>query len=84
MTIDISMYVENKKHVINYFNNKGNRDIPNTISMMSSVLFVPCVAVAYWLGEETNWHPDSISAIQRLVKFYGYTKIEGKPVNSPI
>lgn len=84
MTIDLETYSANKKFVIDWFNTKGGKDIKRTIGMMATATFVPCIVIAYWLGEETNWHPDTISSIKSLVDFYGYTNIQNKPLGAPI
>jgi hypothetical protein len=84
VTIDIDTYYENKTFVVNWFNTKGGKDINRSISMMASITFVPAIVVAYWIGEATSWHPDSIAAITRLKDFYGYTMIQNKPQNAPI
>lgn len=84
MHIDIGLYEASRHIVINWFHTKGGKDIKRTISMMSSSTHVPCIVVAYWLGAETNWHPDVISSIKGLVAFYGYTSITNKPPGAPI
>lgn len=84
MHIDIAIYEANKRIVIDWFNTRGGKDIRRTIGMMASVTFVPCIVIAYWLGEETNWDPEAIQAIKGLIDFYGYTKIDNKPPGSPI
>jgi hypothetical protein len=83
MTIDIDLYKANKTFVISWFYGNG-QDVKRTISMMSLALFVPCIVVAYWVGEETNWHPDAVSSIENLTAFYGYTEIKNKPPGAPV
>lgn len=84
MTIDIAVFSANKKFVVDWFNTKGGKDISSSISMMASVTFVPAIVCAYWIAEETNWHPTALASIQRLKDFYGYTVIENKPPGAPI
>lgn len=84
MRIDLDTYSVNKKFCIDWFNSKGGKDIKRSVGMLASMTHVPCIAIAYWLGEETNWHPDAISSIKSLVDFYGYTTIENKPQGAPI
>ena len=85
MHIDIPTYDASKKTVLNWFDTKGQKDVQYTIGLMSGVAFVPCIVVAYWLGEHTKWQdPACEKAIIRLIDFYGYTEITGKPEGSPI
>lgn len=84
MTIDLAIYDSNKDFVIGWFNTKGGKDIGRTVSIMASATHVPCIVIAYWLGEHTNWHPDSIISIKSLTDFYGYTDIQNKPPGAPI
>lgn len=84
MRIDIDTYSANKKFVIDWFHSKGGKDIGRTISVMASATMVPCIVIAYWLGEETNWDKIAIERIQGLIDFYGYTQIDNKPKGSPI
>lgn len=84
MTVDIELYTASKHKVILWFNTKGGKEIQRTISMMASAYHIPAIVIAYWLGEETNWHPDTIKAVQRLTDFYGYSDIKGKPPGAPI
>lgn len=84
MTIDLEIYSTNKAFVVGWFNTKGGKDIKRTVSQMASATFVPCIVIAYWLGEETNWHPDAIDSIKGLIDFYGYTTIENKPPGAPL
>lgn len=84
MKVDIGIYNVNKNFCINWFNTKGGRDIKRSIGMLASTTFVPAIVVAYWIGEETNWHPDAVSSIKNIIHFYGYTEIEGKPPGAPI
>jgi len=85
MKIDLELYSVNKWVVLRWFNSQGDRDISRTIGMMSAVTFVPCIVVAYWLGEETKWQdPEAERSIKMLIDFYGYTEILNKPPGAPI
>ena len=84
MTIDLATYDVNKTFCINWFNTKGGKDIKRSVGQLASMTFVPCIVIAYWLGEATEWHPDAISSIKSLIDFYGYTDIQNKPPNAPI
>lgn len=84
MNVDISRYEASKPTVLNYFNGPGNKDVKRTVSIMAAATSVPCIVIAYWLGPETNWHPDVLRSIKSLTDFYGYTEIKGKPEGSPV
>lgn len=82
MIVDIALYEKNKPIVIDWFKKSG--DVNRTIGMMASITFVPCIVIAYWLGEYTNWHPDTVAAVKRLQEFYDYSSILNKPEGSPL
>jgi hypothetical protein len=83
--IDISSYERAKRSIIMWFDTKGGKDVLYTLPIMAQANQVPCIVIAYWLGEHTQWQdPECAEAIERLTKFYGYTKITGKPEGSPI
>lgn len=84
MTVDIEKYEASKKHVLNYFEAKGSRRIQHTISMGAQMYGVPCIVIAYWLGEYCGWPEETTNAIARLIEFYGYSEITGKPEGSPL
>jgi hypothetical protein len=82
MIVDINLYIGSKSFILSWHRRKGNID--KTISMMPSVTFVPCIAVAIWIGEHDGWTPEIVSRIESIIAFYGYTKINGKPEGCPI
>ena len=85
MHINISSYDNCKDSVLKWFDSKGNKDVLYTLPIMGQANMVPCIVIAYWLGEHTKWQdPECEAAIHRLIKFYGYTKITGKPEGSPV
>ncbi len=85
MRIDIQTFDASKRTVLNWFDTKGGQDVKRTISMMAGVTFVPCIVIAYWLGEHTKWQDSQCEkSIKSLIGFYGYTEIQGKPEGSPV
>lgn len=84
MTIDIEKFEASKFLVINYFEGKGGRQVRRCISMGAQISGVPCIVVAYWIGNHAGWPQEAIDAIKSLIEFYGYTDITGKPEGSPI
>ena len=85
MHIDIPTFDAQKKIVLDWFDTKGSKDVQRTVGMMAGVTFVPCIVIAYWLGEYTKWQdPQCEKSIRVLIDFYGYTNITGKPEGSPL
>ena len=85
MHIDIETFDASKSIVLNWFDSKGGKDVSRTIGMMEGITFVPCIVIAYWLGEHTKWQdPQCEKSIKSLIDFYGYSKITGKPEGSPL
>jgi hypothetical protein len=87
MKIDIESYKVSKGYIQTLYLNNVHKNEPLglTISMLSAIPpYVPCIVVAFWIGEACNWHPDVIECIKRLKEFYGYEDIANKPDGSPI
>lgn len=85
MIVDIGIYSVNRDFVRNWYaKNEGKDSIGHAISALACSTMCPCIVIAYWIGEITNWHPEALQAIDRLTKFYGYTEIKNKPEGSPI
>lgn len=78
------IYEGRKEFVLNWFRKQGRNDIRYTSANLSSGTMIPIIVIAYWIGEELNWTPESIKYIQGIKDFYGYTEIENKPVNAPV
>lgn len=83
MVVDIAKFDASKKICVEWFKSKGNGDINYSISRIASYFFVPCIVVAYWIGEVQGFTPELNKKIDNLVSFYGYTKIENKPEGAP-
>lgn len=84
MTIDLSTYSINKDYIQSWFLKKGAGDVNYSISMLSSMTMVPCIVIAYWIGEIDGWSPASVRAITRFIDFYGYTSVLSKPEGAPL
>lgn len=83
MYIDIGKYENSKSLAIDWFETHS-KDVNNTISTFASFTSIPCIVIAMWIGEHTNWNEESTKAVVRLQDFYGYTQIDGKPKGSPV
>jgi len=84
VVLDIELYRINKKFIHSYYENHKDEDIYKIISSLSVSTMVPCVAVAYYIGEISGWPEEVIDTIKRLTKFYGYSKIINVPDGCPI
>jgi hypothetical protein len=85
MIIDIARYNINKPFVQGwYLKNKGKDSIGHVISSLACSTMCPCIVIAFWIGEITDWHPEALAAIERLTKFYGYKEIVNKPKGCPV
>lgn len=62
-----------------YRTNKERYDLGSAISLCATSTGCPCVVVAFYLGEDIGFTPEVIDAINRFVKFYGYTEFIGAP-----
>ncbi len=88
MIVDIDHYKIQKEFVQSKFKkDQLLNGIGYFIATLACGTMVPCIVIAFWIGEITDWHPDTLSTVTRLTKFYGYTKIlnipQGSPVRSP-
>jgi hypothetical protein len=75
---------QNKKQVQEWYLRDYKEDPGYAISLIAASVHIPCIVVAYWIGEVSNWHPDVIQSIKRLTESYGYTTILNKPPGAPI
>lgn len=83
MTIDLNTYSVNKEFVQQWYRNHQELVATHTISYLASITFCPAIAVAYWVGESSNWSADVVECIKRLEKFYRYDKVLNKPEGAP-
>lgn len=84
MHIDIAKYERSKSFVLDFYYGKGRKEVNYTVSMGAIIYMVPCIVIAYWLGEELGWPPEVVGKIDRLIKFYDYKEILNKPPGAPI
>jgi hypothetical protein len=85
MRVDLNTYAAvNKEFVRSKYLEDPEQDLGMLISILATSTMVPCIVVAYWLGEFSNWNPDVVESIKRLTKFYGYTTIDNKPQGAPV
>lgn len=85
MKLDIATYSINRTFVQNWYLKNKDKDSPgHAISSLACSTMCPCIVIAYWIGEITDWCPEVLEAIDRLTKFYGYTEILNKPEGCPV
>jgi hypothetical protein len=85
MRIDIDSYKLNKWFVRQWWEKNKREYTPGkAVSTLAVSTMVPCVVIAYWIGELTEWPPEMVVHVKTLMDFYGYTKILNKPPGSPI
>lgn len=83
MIIDVNKYSINEKVVKEWYLENGDNKPGIAISIMANATMVPCIVVAYWIGDVSGWPPEVIKSIHALMKFYGYTQVLNIPANSP-
>jgi hypothetical protein len=83
MRISVTDYHLNKKAAQDWFLKNGEGNFNNSVSIIACSSMVPCIVVAFWLGEVAGWNEEVLAKINMLTKFYGYTYIEGIPDSYP-
>lgn len=85
MQVNIDSYKLNKAFVSKWYEkNKRDYSPSQAVSILSVSTMVPCIVIAYWIGEITGWPQEILHTIEVLMKFYGYTEILNKPEGAPI
>ena len=84
MYIDIGAYFASKKTIISWLSVRDRKNLISNISMIAAITSCPCIAVAYYAGEEFGWTPEIAKYIKKMIDFYGYDEIRNKPEGSPI
>ena len=83
MRIDIRVYEREKPFIQEWFLEQTFFEPKAAASCMAAALHIPVIAICFYLGEVSNWHPDFLDNIESLIKCYNYTKIEGIPDSYP-
>lgn len=83
MRISLKQYEVNKSIVQNWYKDKGNSRPEDAVATMAIATMVPCIVVAYWIGEVTGYPEHIVTTIKNLTKFYGYTEIVDLPEGAP-
>lgn len=80
MKEDFAKYSQDRKEFVQKWVLKNAHEEPSmAIAVMAQTTSVPCIIVAFWIGEVLNW-PDKVKEnVDSLIKFYGYTELLNKP-----
>lgn len=81
--IDLDAYYRQRQSTIDWYYSQGRQDAGYTISTLSCYTFVPCIAIALFIGEERGFDDYLINKIKGFIKFYGYDTLLGAPKNLP-
>jgi hypothetical protein len=81
--INIDDYKNSKAFIQDWFLKNGEGKITETVSIMGPSTMVPCIVIAFWIGEVTNWDKEALESIQTLTEFYDYTEILNIPDSYP-
>jgi hypothetical protein len=83
MIVDLNRY-KVQKDIIQRWYLKDGGDPSKLLAPIANSTMVPCIVIAFYIGEVDGWSPEIRRSIDSLTKFYGYTEIQGKPDNCPI
>ena len=76
MIVKINDYRNDYDFIKHMYANRGNRTLSELCAEVAPVIHVPCVAVAHFLLEIHGESEELRDIINRLIQFYGYSKIE--------
>lgn len=82
-SIDLALYSKSKAFVQEWHLQHGRGDHLGTIAKYAGYTHIPCIVLAYWVGEVTGWPKVVVDNIESLKKFYGYIEIKNAPPGAP-
>lgn len=84
MKIDLDEYSsEHKLYAFKWYKEKEFIDPCLAVSPIAVMSSVPCIVIAYWLGEMLQY-PDALKTkVDMLMKFYDCKEILNKPLDCP-
>lgn len=83
MKINLDHYKLSKKFIQEWFLLKSRDNPEYAVSLLSISTHVPCIVVAFYIGEINGWTKEILDIIERLIIFYKYTEILGIPDEFP-
>lgn len=83
MKIDLNFSNQNKEFLLKQYIDKKYVNHEYMVASLANEYNIPCIIIAYWLGELLNY-PDCLkNKKDQLIKDYEYTEILNKPINCP-
>lgn len=80
MKMDLNKYLINKSFIQNFYRkNKEIYTLGYTISLCGASTGCPCIALAFYLGEDIGFTQEILDTISRFAKNYEYTEFVGAP-----
>jgi hypothetical protein len=83
MKVNIDDYKVGRAFVQKWYLEKGNGKPAEAASIIATAIHTPIIVVAFWIGEVDGWSPETLNTIARMVQFYKYTEVLGKPDTYP-
>lgn len=83
MKIDLNKYAINKKPVQKWYKEHAEEGVNKSIGILGSSVHCPFICLAFYLAEDIGFTEELIQTIDSLIKFYGYTDIQGQKEGSP-
>lgn len=83
MIVDIEKYALNRPFIRTWIEQNRNIDLKKAIGILASSIGVPCIVVAYYLGEVSGWPLEIEESIQTYMKFYRYDEVLNIPKDCP-
>lgn len=68
---------------LRWYKDNGQDNPCNAVAIISSISPIPCIVIAYWLGELLGYPDDLKAKVEMLTKYYEYKQILGKPIDCP-
>lgn len=83
MIVDLERYSLSKKLVQDWFLSQKIKDINSAVPILACSTLIPCIVIAFYIGEVDGWSPEILRKIKVLTEFYGYKEIINKPAGYP-
>ena len=79
MRIDLNKYIINRDFIQKWYLDQTYLGYAQCISTMAIACHTPCIVVAFYIGEITDWPQEILNSISRYIDFYDYREITGIP-----
>lgn len=81
MKIDLDLYRSNVGFIRHYFSENQTESKELYIGLLATATSVPCIVIAYYIGEMYGFTPELSESIAVITKFYGYEPLEKETEN---